>query len=142
MVPAVRALSLDSSIARRFALDSMYQLPLSHSRDTNERTPPTSIDAGPATMHLASTQPQQVQPQCFPSSVGRIKMAALEQDAQWRVPVPHAGQAANLLTRSGGVQVNQPMLSGSGDGGSHRWGLESVDFRPVDAAAIASQAPQ
>ena len=116
-----------------------------HFRDTNESTPPPSVDAASAMMHLASgTQPQQMppQPMSVPSSVGRIKMAALEQDARLRVPVPQPSRPQTFLGPSSGPQLHPAMFAGVGGGDSNRWGLESVDFRPADAAAIASQAPQ
>ena len=94
-------------------------------------------------MHLASTQPQQMPPQplCFPGSVDRIKMAALEQDARARVPVPQAGRPQSVLGPSSKPQLHPAITSGGGCE-SNRWGLESVDFRPADAAAIVSQASQ
>ena len=69
-------------------------------------------------------------------------MAALEQDAQSRVPVPQSSRPQSFVGPSGGPQLYPAMFPGGSSSNSNRWGLESVDFRPAEAAAIARQAPQ
>lgn len=69
-------------------------------------------------------------------------MAALERDAQLRVPAPFEASRPGSLLADAGQQMSAPppLFIGHGiDSDSHRWGMESVEIGPVEAAAMARQ---